>query len=321
MKPQLLIALATVSAALALTVALLWPDSTVNPTPPSTPATTRVPHRAPAPDHTAQLLARWQLLADDSLPREERLDLVSSIDERLTETETKYLFDLLSRTPRPGTEKDWWVVMNGIMQQMRKNASAPATYSPRMAALIRDPNTQEMARDYAIQHLAQWIAPAGTDISPGEQDPIKSGDALQAISATVSDPARHSDSSSGTALMAMVDASSRLPAETTAAVWQSLDPFFADAITGSDPTIARPLRISAIQAVAIRRITAHLPAIRALATQESTDPSVRLSSIAALGFYADSTDRPYLESLAQSDTKFRHAAQAALTRALTPATR
>ncbi len=313
MKTKILTASAVALVACAISVALLRPGSADKPSSP-TPPIIRAAHRDTAPVHSKNLLARWAPLADDSLSREERINLTDSIDERLTEAETNYLFDLLSRTPRSGTENDWWVVMNGIMEQMRKNASAPATYTPRMAALIQDPATQEIARDYAIQHLAQWIAPAGADISPGEADTQKAAAALQAIAATIVDPARASDSSSGTAIMALVDASSRLPTETTAAAWQSLEPFITSAIPGTDPSIGRTLRISAIHAAGIRRISTHLPAIRTLATQESTDPSVRLSSIAALGFYADPADRPYLESLSTGTTKFRHAAQAALTR-------
>jgi hypothetical protein len=168
-----------------------------------------------------------------------------------------------------------------------------------------------MVRDYAIQHLAQWIAPAGGDITPGEENPGQARLALDAIAAAAADPALAGSTVSGTALMALLDASSRLPA--TATTWDSLRPYLAEVITGQ-ATAANHFRISAIQAVALRGDITQLPAIRDLATRDSTDPGLRLSSIAALGLYAAPADRPFLESLAIGTTKFRHAAQSALTR-------
>ena len=41
-------------------------------------------------------------------------------------------------------------------------------------------------------------------------------------------------------------------------------------------------------------------------------PSVRLSSIAALGYFADPADKPFLTDLAKSDSRLRFAAITAL---------
>jgi hypothetical protein len=311
MHPKRLAILAIVPALLiAVTTALLWPDSTVNPAPANT-TSKRHQDRKPAPHQPAA--SEWQPLLDDSLPLETRLDLARSIDHQTSQAERAFLFDALTHTPRPDTGQDWWIVMNEIMEQMRKKGIGSDQYSARLGALIRDSSQNEMVRDYAIQHLAQWIAPAGGDITPGEENPAQARLALEAIAAAAADPALAGSTVSGTALMALLDASSRLPATATAATWDSLRPYLAEVITGQ-ATAANHFRISAIQAVALRGDITQLPAIRDLATRDSTDPGLRLSSIAALGLYAAPADRPFLESLATGTTKFRHAAQAALTR-------
>ena len=62
------------------------------------------------------------------------------------------------------------------------------------------------------------------------------------------------------------------------------------------------------------RRTEHLPAIRNIINTEAPNDSLKLSSIAALGYLAEHSDIPTLQNIAQGNTKFKHAAQAALTK-------
>jgi hypothetical protein len=271
------------------------------------------PAASPGKDPEARMVSRWRPLLDDSLPKQVRLDIARGIDENLGPAEIAFLYQCLSHKPSPGNENAWWVVMNEIMEQMRKKGVGAGDYTAAMISIIRDPASHDVARDYAVQHLAQWIAPAGGTTVPGETDARCIEDGLQAIASLINDPALSLTTIPGTALMALVDASSRLERGTTEAIWESLSPFFAAVITGQTPA-EMPLRVSVLQAVAIQGDTRHLPAIRLLARDEKANPSLRLSSIASLGFYGEPADIAFLQSLANTDTPFRHAATAALAR-------
>lgn len=252
-------------------------------------------------------------LTDHTVPVHYRLELAREIGSHLPEDEITALLDSLSLTPPAGTEDDWWVIMNEIMEQMRKNGTSPDRYASSLTALIKDTGSQEVVKDYAIQHLSQWIAPVNPETSPGEADPAKVSAALEAIATAIADPALSQSTIPGTAIMAMVDASSRLDPDRTAPVWDGLEEYFTNVIDGSNP-VGAPLRTSVIQAVAIRNLPQHLPAIRALAQAEQTDSGVRLSSIAALGYFASPEDRDFLKTLSTGTSAFRYAATAALQR-------
>ena len=83
-------------------------------------------------------------------------------------------------------------------------------------------------------------------------------------------------------------------------------------ISGSGASLG--LHISAIQAAAIMGRTVHLPAIRNLATNAAANPSLRLTSIAALGLYGAEDSRVLLESIGREDGKFSYAAKSAINR-------
>jgi hypothetical protein len=252
--------------------------------------------------------ARWQSLADSSLPREQRLDLAREINPRLNRAEANFLFDLMGK-PAPGDPEDWWLVINEVMNQMLRCESSKNDYTRRMIDLMNDGNQPDVPRDYAIQHLGQWLSP-GTPGALRETDPARRDEALGAMVAIVKDPSSVNTTLPGTALMVLADASSRLSADKTDGVWQNLEADLLPLIQGKTNARA-PLRASAIQAVARNRRIAFLPSIRELAVQGSL-PVVRLSAIAALGLYAQEEDKTFLTTLADLRTPFQSAARSAL---------
>lgn len=326
-KSKLLTAAFLAAALVAAATLYIWkPD-----TPPSGVATASSETRANprAMNRESKLLARWQPLTDDSLAWQARIEIARRIDSTLSETEAAHFLAILSRDPAPGREEDWWVVMNEIMEQMRKHGLGAGQYTEALSAIIKDPANHPVVRDYAVQHLAQWLAPAGPETAgtdsvlqnpsahqatlPGEKDPQLIADGLETIVTIIADQTVSDTTIPGTALMYLVDASSRLPEETTAPLWTRLDPFLNRTITGATPVPAN-LRISAIQAAAILNLRAHLPSVRAIASSDSGDPSVRLSSIASLGFYASPADENLLKRIAAGNTRYRFAAISALER-------
>jgi len=114
-------------------------------------------------------------------------------------------------------------------------------------------------------------------------------------------------------MLALADASARLSQKEVAPIWNTLEPYLTPLCAGgSDASLG--LHISAIQAAALTGRTAHLPAIRSLAMNEAADPSLRLTSIAALGLFGAEGSRGFLESVSRNGGKFSYAAKAAINR-------
>lgn len=275
------------------------------------------PRPAAAQPHSSQMpkqdLVKWQPLLDDSLSAQERLALTDGIREGTTLEEVAFLFAALDHQPLAGTEEQWWVVMNEIMERLRKQGLGADQYSIRMEAVADDSKRPEVVRDYAIQHLLQWLSPANPQVFPGESDPQQRKHSLQLVTRIIRDPSLRHSSIPGTALLALADASTRLPQGEVTPLWDELDSYLAPLCAGgSDASLA--LHVSAIQAAALMGRTAHLPAVRSLAMNVAADPSLRLTSIAALGLYGAESSRRFLESINRDGGSFSYAAKSAIDR-------
>lgn len=279
-------------------------DSPPEPSPAARTSTSRFSQR------TTAATFRYKALTDDSLAQHTRLDLARSIDTHLSEQETELLLGAFTHTPQSQSNEQWWLVLNEIMEQMRKKGVAADRLGPALTALIKDPKQTEVVRDYAIQHLSQWIAPPSPD-TPSEPSPVATADALQAIAFTITDPSIAHTSIPGTALMALTANDEYIAPELTAPVWQKLDPVLTTILKG-EVYGSLSTRTTIIQSVALRGSKEHLPLIRQFARDEKADPSMRLSSIAALGIYRSGDDRQYLQQIATGSTRYRYAAQSAL---------
>jgi len=258
--------------------------------------------------------SRWSGLTKDGLPAHQRLEIARQISESLSKEDTAALFAAMDHTPRSGGEQDWYLILNEIMEQMRRHGLGSDQYATRLGNMITDSSRPEVVRDYAIQHLALWIAPGNSEqVVPHEKNPGLIQSSLNSIVKAIEDPTIALTSIPGTALLALANISPNLPEENAAATWESLEAYLQGIISGDD-SLHLSTRVSAIQAVSITGQQEFLPAIRLLAASEGTEPSIRLSSIASLGFYADSGDQTFLETLAAQNTQYKYAAQSALKR-------
>ena len=260
--------------------------------------------------------SRWDILTRDDLPRHQRLEIARRISASLGPDDAGTLFTALRHTPRSGGEEDWYVILNEIMEQMRRHGLGSDEYSAHLGDLAADPSMPEVVRDYAIQHLALWIAPGNPDQVPHEENPEHIAQSLLHITTAIQDPGLSGSSVPGTALLALADISLHLPQELLAPAWRSLESYLNGVFSGGSPAHLST-RISAIQAVARTRQQQYLPVVRAFASDETADASVRLSSIASLGFYASPADQPLLEEIASQNSRFKYAAQSALGRFVT----
>lgn len=255
--------------------------------------------------------SRWSKLTEDNLPTYQRLEIARQISDSLSQDDTAALFAAMDHRPHSGAEENWYLIFNEILEQMRRHGLGQDEYAAQLGGIISDSSRPEVIRDYAIQHLALWIAPGNSDQAPHEKDPALIKQSLDHIATAIQSPTTAQTSIPGTALLALAGISSNLPAEMSAATWSSLTPYLQGVISGeANPHLST--RISAIQAVSITAQHSYLPAIRTIAASDTANPSIRLSSIASLGFYANPEDQAMLETLATQDTRYRYAAKAAL---------
>ena len=255
---------------------------------------------------------RWLPLLELAIHKEERLEIARQIRGELPPEEIEFLFDCMTRVPSPGDENNWWELVNEIMEQMRKNGVGSSEYSERLCSIIRDEEQSNVIRDYAVQHLTQWLAPiSGSGINTYEGHENRQDFALETIVQAISDPLNQSSSIPGTGLMALTDISSRLPNEVALRVWAEVDRYLEGAITGTS-SVPRHTRITSIQVAAIQNRRQHQDTIRKFVSDPSCEADIRLASISALGIYGDLVDRSLLEEIARTEGQFQYAAKSAI---------
>lgn len=255
----------------------------------------------------------WLQLTDSSLSWQVRTDMLRRLDkEQLSAADIETLYQLLNHQPSELNSESWWVTVNEIMEQLRKQAIAPARYTPALLSLLANPDTPEVLRDYAVQHLGQWLTPRGAAQGfPHEEDPARVQEAAQVLAALVTDPTLVHTSVPGTTLTVLADMQvGGLATETLQPLFQGLSPWLHQTLRGQNNS-SLITRTSAINALGTLRQDSYRPVIRTLATSPTDDSSVRLSSIAALGRLGSQDDLAVLSDLAAGSTKFRFAAQAA----------
>lgn len=252
-------------------------------------------------------------ITDTSIRWEIRVDILRRLDaDSLTGEEIDSLYSLLTHTPKPGQEGSWWVTVNEIMEQMRKQGIGADRYTPVMLSIIRDSDAPEVLRDYAVQHLGQWVTPRGAEQGVlSEPSPQLVHETAETLGKIITDATLAHTSIPGTTLMVIADMKSGgVPEATLAPVIDSLQPWFTSTISGKND-LPKITRISAINAVSILGIEEHAPAIRQLAESDTTDASIRLNSIAALGNIGTASDLTTLQAIATSTARYRYAAKAA----------
>lgn len=275
------------------------------------PASSRMPDNEVSVEDP---VAKWEALSDHRLTPEIRLNLARRIDVELSQSEIDSLISFLRQIPDvdedASLQQAHWLVANEVMEQMRRKGVGRDQLTDVFASLIENPKQSEVIRDYAVQHLSQWISPRGGGM-PGEIIEGKKENALNVIAQTVIDPSMAHTSIPGTAIMSLTAVSSSLPPDLMETFWKDLDRDL-NAMLKNEIKVPLSTKTTIIQSVAMRGSNTHLPLIQGMARDETIDPSLRLSSIAALGIYRSQEDRDYLQTLSQGKTRFRYAAQAAL---------
>lgn len=247
------------------------------------------------------------MLADPSLHESRQIEAVRGLPGALTQGEFEELMELI-RGPVPANRSagTWHVIVNEIMNVLREPRFHLKGYGGAMAGMVADQGADPVIRDYAAQHLALSLdrvahAPTAADFQLAMETFL--------TVAASGDEAFHDVT--GTILMSLTAVSETLHPGDLAPYRDRLGAVIVALVSG-ERKASLSNQISAIQAAGRLGFPEALPAIRSYAAGNAPNPSIRLSSVAALGYFADPADRPFLQQLAASDDKLRFAAQTAL---------
>lgn len=263
------------------------------------------PTSASAPKYLPEI----NTLTDPGIHWEERIKAVRSLPGKLGDASADKLYAYLEQPPATG-EENWYLVCNEIMEVLRKRNLTPGVYTQKHLALIQSEKANPVIRDYAAQHLAQWIS--GIDPNAKETDAALAQQAFDSMLDEAGKPENGQLTLAGTTLNALCDAVTT-GSEAMKAKREAVGAAALKVVENKDGTASPVNRSSALQ-VAARLQTPGLPqACRHLATNKQEAVDVRLSAIAALGQIGDAQDVVFLQSMA-SEEAFKFAAAAAVER-------
>lgn len=296
-----ILALLLLAGGVLLGIRVLKPGKTEGPA--TKPAAVRRGTDEPTRPPVAPVLIRK--LLDPSLHPAERIEAVRALPTDLSERELTELMALLRRPPPERiSASTWYMLLNEVMEVLRQPRFQWAGYGGAMGGLVVDRHVDPVVRDYAAQHLSLWLGAA----TPAQTDNAFDR-GMEAFLTVLRGEREAFESVTGTTFMALCDL------HTKRAGLGSYDAELGTIITAyiaGDRPASLSNRISAIQAAGRMDHREALPAIRGFATRGAANPSIRLSSIAALGYFSDPADQPFLRDLAQSNNRLRFAAREAL---------
>ena len=254
-------------------------------------------------------------LTDASVRWEVRVDRVRNFQlDELSQADIDVLFELLTYEPdQQHQQEDWWVVLNEIMDQLRKTASLHDRFTEAMLSLMSDDGQHEVVRDYAVQHL-------GLAMMPTSQQSAEQHDFTQAqlqssfdhFAQVITDPSLQQGSIPGTTLTLLTHLNqTEVAPEILEQTLESLKPWLNETVSGESEA-SLSVRTTAINSAGDLQIEELTPTIRNLAYDTEEDINIRLNAIAALGQLGEAQDLTHLQSIANSTSKLKFAAKSAL---------
>ncbi|MEM1085138.1 MAG: HEAT repeat domain-containing protein [Verrucomicrobiota bacterium] len=236
----------------------------------------------------------------------EQIEAVRNLPDDLDEAEFEALIAILHQPSPPKTDLGrWYTLQNEIMEVLREPRYRWDGYPGAMSDLVTDRHADPVMRDYAAQHLALYLGDRADRL---ESETTSA--ALDAFVDVISGSREAHEQVAGTTLMALCDLNSRRPEilEDHRAALESA----IEGLMSPDAGASLSNQIAAIQSAGRLDFPSLRPNIRSLAGSEAANASLRLSSIAALGYFADPSDRAFLTDLAEGESRLRYAARTAL---------
>jgi len=242
---------------------------------------------------------------------------IHALGRNIQQTEQSALAAWITTTKPPHlTNADWHYLMNEVMDVLCHQTCPLPTWSDVLIAITRGKDNDPALRDYALQHLVDWVQPVGLG-EPCEVDPVK----RQAIITTLLDAAKEThEQYSGTALQGLhlillgrqrseqqKEPAALLPLLLTV---EQLHPLAVNLAT--DGAAINTARMTAIQVCAQRGFNEILPTARCIAGDQKQPFILRLSAIAAIGQMGNAGDESLLKKLQEErNPRFFRALQTA----------
>jgi hypothetical protein len=255
------------------------------------------------------------LLSEEARPLNDRLDALRLAGFSLPQGDRMALLRSLSEPKRPGLcDDDWFTLANDIMQLLRNQQPAMPEITPALLGLWNDSQQDPTIRDYALQHLREWVSDYDVR-SAHETNPTQIKEIQKTFLSAIDleNPNYNPHSTTlGTALLALHEwhqqdhphamwrtgvspvsadghpARSRPQAEATPSFDQRLIAILAD------PTVHRGTRATALQIAAQRKMTNALPVARQILNHVESDMILRLAAINFLGSNGSNADKEFL---------------------------
>lgn len=275
--------------------------------------------RASEAAHTSSQPAPWVgqpkylreigLITDPGLHWEERIKAVRALPGKLGDDSAERLYAYLEQPPATG-EEHWYLVCNEIMEVLRKRNLTPGIYTRKHLDLIQSAKSDPMIRDYAAQHLAQWIS--GNDPNARETNSELAASAFDAMREEAARPANGQLTLAGTTLNGLCD-TVLTGSEAMKAKQNEVGSLAVKMAETNDGSVSNANRATALQVAARLKVSGLPQACRRMAADKQEAIDVRLSSIAALGLVGSEQDVALLESM-HSEEAFKFAAAAAIQR-------
>ncbi len=265
------------------------------------------PAGAPAKRPSSVPTPGMSRIEDAGLHWEERIAAVKELPEELGSGTVKALFDILNDSSGQST-RDWYVVCNEIMDLLRRRHLPPGSYSDAMVSLIASEKSDPIIRDYAVQHLAQWVS--GIDADWKENEPEMIAMALDAMVLEAVDVENAEITLPGTTFNALADAVLNGNGEVRT---KEREIGNAALEVAANPSFASFNRTSALQAASRLEAEGVAELCRTFLQDNTVSPDLRLSSVAALGLVGSNMDFSLLEKM-RDDSQFKFAALAAIER-------
>lgn len=266
----------------------------------------RVDHRLRQREHPkSEILER---ILNPTIHWEERVHAVAELPRYLDTSTRTSLFDYLTNKPEGEPQNNWYLVANEIMQTLRERELPAGFYTGHLVALIESGTADAVIRDYAVQHLSQWVS--GIVPTAKETDPAQVSAAFSAMCCQAAAVENGHLTLVGTTLNALAD----LLVHSESSISAKREDFQKIAIkiaSTADGSVSAFNRASALQAAA-RLDAPELPELcRQLVHRPDLAPDLRLGSVAALGLVGNAADVALLQSFTP-DSQFHYAASAAI---------
>jgi hypothetical protein len=229
-----------------------------------------------------------------------RVRAIHELPANLTAEQANACYEFLNRklASQPLPDLEFNGLKNELVFALMRQRRRPEELAARLVAMYRDQSHDETWRDYCVQFFGKWYADA----------PRNAG--REAMAAALWEVLRteRANRFAGAAATQLGFLAGKYPEftrdEVAAACLEAL----------LDPVCSETAKVALLQVCATLGAVGALPEARRLAAVK-TNPVLRASAIAAVGFLGDRSDLAWLTPLAtSSDTRLRIPARAAISR-------